>query len=438
VSTTSHSGRMPRVTASTGSNDRARSSHATMSPAVCASAASRSARVVLPDEWSPCSATLAVRGNPPGPRIASRAANPVGTMRPSRSSAGVIRSACSGASRGSGSAMGALASAPSVANPSSPPVRGAAAPQRACSVARAAVTSGDRPIGRPMVERLFYLVNAARHSPDHASAPDRRASNGRHGVGRSIGAMVQTDRPILVVDDDAKIVRLVRTYLEREGHRVVTAADGPGALAAIEDHEPSLVVLDLMLPGLDGRAVIRAVRREPDGDVPILVLSARGSTVDRIAGLEDGADDYLPKPFSPAELVVRVRRILERTERGRATPGPTAPAVDADTRLIRHADLVLDPARHEVLRGDEVLPLTRVEFRLLQVLLEAGGRVLTRDQLLDQVYGRDDASILDRTIDVHVGRLREKLGDDAEQPRYVATVRGVGYRAARDPAAGTR
>jgi DNA-binding response OmpR family regulator len=252
--------------------------------------------------------------------------------------------------------------------------------------------------------------------------------------------MAQTDRPILVVDDDAKIVRLVRTYLEREGHRVVTAADGPGALAAIEDHEPALVVLDLMLPGLDGRAVLRAVRREPDGDVPILILSARGSTVDRIAGLEDGADDYLPKPFSPAELVVRVRRILERTARSRATPttGARAVVADDDTRVIRHADLVLDPARHEVLRDDEVLPLTRVEFRLLQVLLEAGGRVLTRDQLLDQVYGRDDASILDRTIDVHVGRLREKLGDDAEQPRYVATVRGVGYRAARDPSAGSR
>ncbi len=251
--------------------------------------------------------------------------------------------------------------------------------------------------------------------------------------------MAQTDRPILVVDDDAKIVRLVRTYLEREGYRVVTAADGPAALAAIEDHEPALVVLDLMLPGLDGRAVIRAVRREPDGDVPILILSARGSTVDRIAGLEDGADDYLPKPFSPAELVVRVRRILERTARGRTTPGAIEPTADEpEPRLIRHADLVLDPARHEVLRDGDVVPLTRVEFRLLQVLLEAGGRVLTRDQLLDQVYGRDDTSILDRTIDVHVGRLREKLGDDAEQPRYVATVRGVGYRAARDPGAPSR
>jgi DNA-binding response OmpR family regulator len=190
-----------------------------------------------------------------------------------------------------------------------------------------------------------------------------------------------------------------------------------------------------MLPGLDGRAVIRAVRREPDGDVPILILSARGSTADRIAGLEDGADDYLPKPFSPAELVIRVRRILERTTRRPAmadtTPGAITSATPDDARLIRHADLTLDPERHEVLRDGEPLPLTRVEFRLLQVLLGAGGRVLTRDQLLDQVYGRDDASILDRTIDVHIGRLRDKLGDDAETPRYIATVRGVGYRAAR-------
>jgi DNA-binding response OmpR family regulator len=240
-------------------------------------------------------------------------------------------------------------------------------------------------------------------------------------------------RPILVVDDDAKIVRLVRTYLERDGHRVVTAADGPSALAAIEDHQPALVVLDLMLPELDGRAVIRAVRREPDGDVPIIILSARGSTTDRIAGLEDGADDYLPKPFSPAELVIRVRRILDRTARSRiGSPASSDTAAEPTARLIRHADLTLDPERHEVTRDGQPITLTRVEFRLLQVLLEAGGRVLTRDQLLDMVYGRDDATILDRTIDVHIGRLRDKLGDDAETPRYVATVRGVGYRAARD------
>lgn len=244
------------------------------------------------------------------------------------------------------------------------------------------------------------------------------------------------DRPILVVDDDAKIVRLVRTYLEREGYTVVTAADGPGALDAIERHEPALVVLDLMLPELDGRAVIRAVRRDEEAArTPILVLSARSSTIDRIAGLEDGADDYLPKPFSPAELVLRVKSILRRAAADAApvaTNGSsrTSAGPGADQTPLTHADLVVDRARYEVSRDGQPIPLTRVEFRLLTTLLEADGRVLTRDQLLDAVYGNEQADVLDRTIDVHVGRLRDKLGDDADHPRYVATVRGIGYRAA--------
>jgi DNA-binding response OmpR family regulator len=236
------------------------------------------------------------------------------------------------------------------------------------------------------------------------------------------------ERPILVVDDDAKIVRLVRTYLERDGYSVVTAADGPAALDAIERHQPALVVLDLMLPELDGRAVIRAVRRDDEArTTPILILSARGSTIDRIAGLEDGADDYLPKPFSPAELVLRVKSILRR-----AAATPPTPAIEPRSHAtLTHADLVLDPDRHEVTRDGHEIPLTRVEFRLLQTILEADGRVLTRNQLLDAVYGQDQADVLDRTVDVHIGRLRDKLGDDADNPRYVATVRGVGYRAAR-------
>ena len=232
------------------------------------------------------------------------------------------------------------------------------------------------------------------------------------------------ERPILVVDDDAKIVRLVRTYLERDGFSVVTAADGPAALDAIERHRPALVVLDLMLPELDGRAVIRAVRRDDAAAAtPILVLSARGSTIDRIAGFEDGADDYLPKPFSPAELVLRVKSILRRAA--------TAPK-DSPTRApVMFSDLVIDADRFEVTRDGTPIPLTRVEFRLLTTLIDADGRVLTRDQLLDAVYGQDQSEVLDRTVDVHIGRLRDKLGDDAERPRYVATVRGIGYRAAR-------
>jgi DNA-binding response OmpR family regulator len=258
------------------------------------------------------------------------------------------------------------------------------------------------------------------------------------------------DRPILVVDDDAKIVRLVRTYLEREGYGVVTAATGPDALEAIEQYEPALVVLDLMLPELDGRAVTRAVRQdEAAGRTPILILSARGSVVDRIAGLEEGADDYLPKPFSPAELVLRVKSILRRAaeaSNGVPLPADDPPAVAtsaeptlADARAqrgrISHGDLVLDPERYEVAIAGRPVTLTRVEIRLLQVLLEADGRVLTRDQLLDAIYGPDQTEVLDRTIDVHIGRLRDKLGDDADTPKYVMTVRGVGYRSAPLPAA---
>jgi DNA-binding response OmpR family regulator len=241
--------------------------------------------------------------------------------------------------------------------------------------------------------------------------------------------------PILVVDDDAKIVRLVRTYLEREGFTVVTAGDGPAALDAIETHRPALVVLDLMLPELDGRAVIRAVRRDEEaGRTPILVLSARSSTIDRIAGLEDGADDYLPKPFSPAELVLRVKSILRRATppvEAMPTDGTALGASAIAAPVLRHADLTIDPSRHEVRRDDEVIELTRVEFRLLSAILGADGRVLSRDQLLDAVYGQDAADVLDRTIDVHIRRLRDKLDDDPDAPRYVQTVRGVGYRAAR-------
>ncbi|HET7677967.1 MAG TPA: response regulator transcription factor [Candidatus Limnocylindrales bacterium] len=235
--------------------------------------------------------------------------------------------------------------------------------------------------------------------------------------------------PILVVDDDPKIVQLVRMYLEREGFRVVAAHDGRAALAAFRERRPALIVLDLMLPLLDGLEVCRAVRAE--SDVPIVMLSARSTVADRIRGLEDGADDYLPKPFSPAELVVRVKAVLRR-HRGEA------PAVPEPPSLLRQGDLEIDIERYEVRRAGAVLPLTPVEFRLLAALVAADGRVLDRDRLLDAVYGRDEVDVLDRTIDVHVGRLREKLGDDADRPRYVATVRGVGYRAAPQPTAASK
>ncbi|HEY7524744.1 MAG TPA: response regulator transcription factor [Candidatus Limnocylindrales bacterium] len=238
--------------------------------------------------------------------------------------------------------------------------------------------------------------------------------------------MTPVGAPILVVDDDAKIVRLVRTYLERAGFRVVEANDGRSALAAMGRERPALVVLDLMLPQIDGLDVLRAVRRI--GRTPVIIVSARGMIDDRITGLTIGADDYLPKPFSPAELVLRVQRILERS-------GQVSAVAAAGNGRIRHGDLVVDPDRHEVRVNDRPVALTSLEIRFLVALLQADGRVLSRDQLLDAVYGQDEDAILDRTVDVHIRRLRSKLGDDAARPRYIATVRGAGYRAA--PAADT-
>jgi DNA-binding response OmpR family regulator len=228
---------------------------------------------------------------------------------------------------------------------------------------------------------------------------------------------VSHDRaPILVVDDDVKIVRLVQAYLERDGHRVTTAHDGRSALAAMALDPPALVVLDLMLPEVDGLTVLRAIRRRDA--TPVLVLSARGTARDRVEGLEEGADDYVPKPFSPAELVLRVRRLVR-------PPDVTAPAREP----IHHGPLMIDRDRHEVTVDGRPVPLTPIEFALLGALIEAGGRVLTREQLLDAVHGPGEAFVLDRTVDVHVRRLRRKLGDDPARPIFVATVRGVGYRA---------
>ncbi len=231
------------------------------------------------------------------------------------------------------------------------------------------------------------------------------------------GMSSDRSRPVLVVDDDLKIVRLVRLYLERERYRVVEAHDGASALAAIESYDPALVVLDLMLPEVDGLAVVRSVRRR--SDTPIIVLSARGTTADRITGLGLGADDYLAKPFSPAELVLRVGRVLARVEGARDAPPATRLALGT---------LIVDPERHAVTVDGRPILVTAVELRLLVALLTAGGRVLSRDQLLDAVYGTDSGEVLDRTIDVHVGRLRDKLGDRVAAPRFIATVRGVGYR----------
>lgn len=225
--------------------------------------------------------------------------------------------------------------------------------------------------------------------------------------------------PILVVDDDRKIVSLVKTYLEREGFRVLTAGDGKEALQLFRELHPGLIVLDVMLPELDGLALMRLIRER--SSVPIVMLSARGAVADRVYGIHEGADDYLAKPFSPAELVVRVQAVLRRVRDGGS---------DLSQRgVLEHGDLLIDLDRVEVTRGDRALSLTPAEFRLLVALVEAHGRVLSRQALLDALYGPSQGDALERTVDVHIGRLRDKLGEDASSPRYIATVRSAGYRA---------
>jgi DNA-binding response OmpR family regulator len=219
---------------------------------------------------------------------------------------------------------------------------------------------------------------------------------------------------ILVVDDEPKIVDIVRAYLEREGYRVLVAYDGQEALATTRRERPDLLVLDLMLPEVSGWDVCRRLRVE--SPLPIIMLTARDDTTDKIVGLELGADDYVAKPFDPKELVARVRAVLRRTSGSRA-PGA----------LLRHGDLEVDLERHEVRRGGQVVPLTPSEFALLQALAERPGRVWTRQQLLDRVQGAAFESY-ERAIDSHVKNLRQKLEPDPRQPRYVLTVFGVGYK----------
>lgn len=218
---------------------------------------------------------------------------------------------------------------------------------------------------------------------------------------------------ILVVDDEPKIVKLARDYLERSGFSVVTAADGPTALAIARADRPNLVVLDLNLPGMDGLDVCRALRRE--SDVPIIMLTARVEETDRLIGLELGADDYIVKPFSPRELVARVRAVLRRVHGGQP----------AD--LIRAGDLEIDLAGHRVSRGGEAVELSRTEFNLLAALARDPGQVFSRAQLLNRVHGVAYDGY-DRSIDAHIKNLRRKLEVNPAEPRYILTVYGIGYR----------
>jgi two-component system alkaline phosphatase synthesis response regulator PhoP len=219
---------------------------------------------------------------------------------------------------------------------------------------------------------------------------------------------------ILVVDDEPKIVKQAKDYLEKGGFRVTTAGDGRTALAVARHERPDLIVLDLNLPEMDGLDVCRALRRE--SDVPIIMLTARVEETDRLIGLELGADDYITKPFSPRELVARVRAVLRRVRGGIHQPG-----------LIRVGDLEIDLHGHRVTRAGETIRLTRSEFNLLAVLAQHPGQTFTRAQLLDRLHGVTYDGF-DRSIDAHIKNLRRKLEVDPAEPRYVLTVYGIGYR----------
>ncbi len=218
---------------------------------------------------------------------------------------------------------------------------------------------------------------------------------------------------VLVVDDDVKTVELVKLYLNRDGYRVLTAYDGIEALRLAREGRPDLIVLDLMLPGMNGLEVCRTIREE--SDVPIIMLTAMTTDQDKLDGLELGADDYMTKPFSPRELAARVRTVLRRL------PGERGPS------QIRHGELVVDFYKHEVTLADRSIPLTSVEFRLLGVLAREPGRVFSRAQLIEQALGPDFEGF-DRTIDVHILKLRRKLEPDPAHPKFIQTVYGVGYK----------
>lgn len=226
-----------------------------------------------------------------------------------------------------------------------------------------------------------------------------------------------TNKKILVVDDDPKTVDLVKLYLERDGHTVITAYDGPAALSSFREAQPNLVVLDVMLPGLDGVTICRTLRAE--SEVPIIMLTARTRDEDKLTGLDTGADDYVTKPFSPRELAARVRALFRRM------PAERGPAE------MRHLDIFVSvPKREASLKGKE-LHLTSVEFKLLAAFMREPGRVFERADLIDKAFGYDFESF-DRAIDVHIFNLRRKLEPDPKHPRYIRTIYGAGYKLAEE------
>ncbi|ANW18872.1 response regulator transcription factor [Streptomyces clavuligerus] len=229
---------------------------------------------------------------------------------------------------------------------------------------------------------------------------------------------------ILVAEDDVKQARLIRIYLEREGNEVQIVSDGRSAIDRARATRPDLIVLDVMMPHVDGLDVCRVLRTE--SQIPILLLTARTTEEDMLLGLDLGADDYMTKPYSPRELAARVRALLRRAR---------AAAVSAGAGVLAVGELEIDPARYEVRAGGEPVVLTGKEFAILQLLAEEPGRVFTRGQIIDRVFGFDQ-NVLERTVDAHVMNLRRKLEADGRRPRVVETVYGRGYRLSGDRAPG--
>jgi DNA-binding response OmpR family regulator len=220
---------------------------------------------------------------------------------------------------------------------------------------------------------------------------------------------------ILIAEDDQNTAALVATYLEREGFSALVAGDGETALEMAHRRKPLLLVLDVMLPRVDGWEICRRLRRS--SDIPILMLTAREEEIDRVLGLSLGADDYVVKPFSPRELVERVKAILRRAR-------PKAVQTDG---VISLGGVTINPLKRTVRRAGRQVLLTAAEFRLLHALMEAPGRTFSRDELLERLYGNGEA-VVDRVIDVHIGNLRQKIEETPAQPRLILTVRGFGYR----------
>jgi len=225
---------------------------------------------------------------------------------------------------------------------------------------------------------------------------------------------IKQENPVLIVEDDRNTASLITTYLEREGYSTVIAYDGEQALQMERLHHPSFIILDIMLPKIDGWDVCRRIRKH--SDVPILMLTAREEEIDRIMGLSIGADDYVVKPFSPRELVARVKAILRRTHAAREKKG-----------LLTYGGLQLDPEKHKVSLDGRLINLTTLEYKLLRVLMSTPGRVFTREELLSHCYSHGEV-VVDRVVDVHIGKLRQKIEQDPASPRFIQTVRGFGYR----------